>query len=97
VAALIDQVRKTKVRAIFGSEVFPSPVLEQIGREAGVPYVDVLRDDDLPGKPGEARHSWLGLMRFDYLTMVRSLGGDPRALEDFAVTPVAKDTARYPQ
>ena len=62
--------------AIFGSEVFPSPVLEQIGREAGVEYVDELRDDDLPGEPGDAEHSWLGLMRFDYVTMTEALGGD---------------------
>ena len=42
VADLIEQVREAGVPAIFGSEVFPSPVLEQIGREAGVSYVDVL-------------------------------------------------------
>src|ERR1044072_3484802 len=59
VASLIDQVKRTRVPAIFGSEVFPSPVLEQIGKEAGVKYVDVLRDDDLPGAPGEPGHSWM--------------------------------------
>jgi ABC-type Zn uptake system ZnuABC Zn-binding protein ZnuA len=97
VAALIDQVRAEKVRAIFGSEVFPSPVLAQIGKETGVTYVDVLRDDDLPGKPGEPQHSWLGLMRFDYSTMVKALGGDPSALDAFDITPTTKDGARYPQ
>jgi ABC-type Zn uptake system ZnuABC Zn-binding protein ZnuA len=97
VAALIDQVRKEKVKAIFGSEVFPSPVLEQIGKETGVTYVDVLRDDDLPGKPGEPEHSWLGLLRFDYMTMVEALGGDATALEHFEVTNVAIDRAVYPQ
>jgi ABC-type Zn uptake system ZnuABC Zn-binding protein ZnuA len=97
VAALIDQVKAAKVPAIFGSEVFPSPVLEQIGREAGVRYVDVLRDDDLPGAPGDAEHSWLGLMRFDYLTMVKTLGGDAAALEAFAVRNAAPDSATYPQ
>ena len=35
VAELIDQVKASKVPAIFGSEVFPSPVLAQIGKEAG--------------------------------------------------------------
>ena len=55
VATLIEQVRDEEVPAIFGSEVFPSPVLEQIGKEAGVRYVDVLRDDDLPGAPGRRR------------------------------------------
>jgi len=97
VADLITQVRDTGVPAIFGSEVFPSPVLEQIGDEAGVRYVDVLRDDDLPGEPGDEEHSWLGLMRFDYITMVDALGGDPAALEAVPLARTAPDEAEYPQ
>ena len=97
VAALIEQVRAEGVPAIFGSEVFPSPVLEQIGKEAGVRYVDVLRDDDLPGEPGEDDHSWLGLMKFDFVTMVEALGGDATALEEFEVANVVDDRATYPQ
>jgi ABC-type Zn uptake system ZnuABC Zn-binding protein ZnuA len=97
VASLIDQVRAEGVPAIFGSEVFPSPVLEQIGREAGVEYVDVLRDDDLPGAPGDPEHSWAGLMRFDYLTMTEALGGDAAALRAFTPRGAAPDTAEYPQ
>ncbi|HYH49112.1 MAG TPA: metal ABC transporter substrate-binding protein [Acidimicrobiia bacterium] len=97
VAELIDQVKVNAVPAIFGSEVFPSPVLEQIGKEAGVKYVDVLRDDDLPGQPGDVEHSWLGLMRFDYVTMVEALGGDAATLKAFQVRNVATDKAVYPQ
>ncbi|HSH60426.1 MAG TPA: metal ABC transporter substrate-binding protein [Acidimicrobiales bacterium] len=97
VADLIGQVKAEGVAAIFGSEVFPSPVLAQIGREAGVRYVDVLRDDDLPGDPGQPEHSWLGLMRFDFTTMVRSLGGNPSALEAVTVENTAPDKATYPQ
>jgi ABC-type Zn uptake system ZnuABC Zn-binding protein ZnuA len=97
VAGLIDQVKESKVPAIFGSEVFPSPVLAQIGKETGVRYVDVLRDDDLPGEPGGPEHSWVGLMRFDFITMVEALGGDATALKGFAARNVAPDTARYPQ
>jgi ABC-type Zn uptake system ZnuABC Zn-binding protein ZnuA len=97
IAGLIDQVKKTKVPAIFGSEVFPSPVLEQIGKEAGVEYVDVLRDDDLPGEPGSPEHSWMGLMHFDYITMTESLGGDASALKAFTPGDVAPDRANYPQ
>jgi ABC-type Zn uptake system ZnuABC Zn-binding protein ZnuA len=96
VARLIDQVRDEGVPAIFGSEVFPSAVLEQIGREADVRYVDVLRDDDLPGEPGARRHSWLGLMQFDFVTMVESLGGDATALKAITVDATA-DRATYPQ
>jgi ABC-type Zn uptake system ZnuABC Zn-binding protein ZnuA len=97
VVSLINQVKETKVPAIFGSEVFPSPVLEQIGKEAGVKYVDVLRDDDLPGEPGDADHSFLGLMRFDYVTMVESLGGDAMTLKALDTNDVSKDAAIYPQ
>jgi ABC-type Zn uptake system ZnuABC Zn-binding protein ZnuA len=97
VAALIDQVKRTRVPAIFGSEVFPSPVLEQIGKEAGVKYVDVLRDDDLPGAPGDPEHSWMGLMRFDFVTMTEAMGGDAAALKAFEPVNVAPDTAVYPQ
>jgi ABC-type Zn uptake system ZnuABC Zn-binding protein ZnuA len=97
VASLIDQVRAERVPAIFGSEVFPSPVLAQIGREAGVRYVDTLRDDDLPGEPGDPQHSWLGLMRFDYLTMTEAMGGDAGPLRALPVGDVVPDHAEYPQ
>ena len=97
VADLITQVRESGVKAVFGSEVFPSPVLEQIGAEADVRYIDVLRDDDLVGEPGDAEHSWLGLMRFNYVTMVEALGGDASALKTVDVSDVTKDNATYPQ
>ncbi len=97
VARLIDQVKAEGVPAIFGSEVFPSPVLERIGRESGVRYVDELRDDDLPGEPGAPDHTLLGLLRFDYVTMIRSLGGDAAPLEAVDVANVVQDRARYPQ
>jgi ABC-type Zn uptake system ZnuABC Zn-binding protein ZnuA len=97
IAELISQVKSQKVRAIFGSEVFPSTVLEQIGVETDVRYVDVLRDDDLIGEPGDTEHSWLGLMRFNFVTIVEALGGDASALKSLDVRDVAKDEARYPQ
>jgi ABC-type Zn uptake system ZnuABC Zn-binding protein ZnuA len=94
---LINQVKTENIKAIFGSEVFTSPILEQIGAETNVRYVDVLRDDDLLGKPGDAEHSWLGLMRFDFVTIVEALGGDASALKSLDVSDVAMDTAVYPQ
>src|SRR3954451_1773549 len=95
VARLIDQIRAKRVRAVFGSEVFPSPVLEQIASETGARYVDDLRDDDLPGARGDREHSWLGLMRFDYVTIVEALGGDAHELRALDVSDVSKDTAYY--
>ena len=97
IADLIDQIKTEGVTAIFGSEVFPSPVLEQIGAETGVRYVDVLRDDDLIGAPGDPEHSWLGLMRFNFATMVDALGGESSALKNLDVSDVAVDKAVYPQ
>ena len=97
VATLIKQINAKKVPAIFGSEVFASPVLEQIGKETGARYVDVLRDDDLPGSPGDREHSFLGLMRFDYVTLVDALGGDASGLTALDVTNVGPDSATYPQ
>ena len=97
VAKLIKQVKEQKVPAIFGSEVFPSPVLEQVGKESGARYVDVLRDDDLPGKPGDPEHSFLGLMRFDYVTMVNALGGNGSAMAALDMSDVGIQNANYPQ
>jgi len=95
VARLIDQVKEQDVQAVFGSEVFPSPVLDQIARETGADYIDDLRDDDLPGEPGDPEHSYLGLMRFDFVTMVKALGGDASGLEAFDPADVTTDDASY--
>jgi ABC-type Zn uptake system ZnuABC Zn-binding protein ZnuA len=97
VTALIKQIKSEKVPAIFGSEVFPSKILAEIGTEAGVKYVDTLRDDDLPGAPGEPGHSYLGLMKSDFVTMVSSLGGDATGLSAFDASDVVHDAADYPQ
>jgi len=97
VAALIDQVKAQQVPTIFGSEVFPSAVLEEIGRATGARYEDTLRDDDLPGEPGDAEHSWLGLMQYDYITMIEGLGGTAENLQALTVENVAPDEAVYPQ
>jgi ABC-type Zn uptake system ZnuABC Zn-binding protein ZnuA len=88
VADLIRQVRDEEVPAIFGSEVFPSPVLEQIAQESGARYVDDLRDDDLPGAPGDPEHSYLGLMAGNLRVMAEALGGDPTPLDALDVSNV---------
>ncbi|MFM8266270.1 MAG: metal ABC transporter substrate-binding protein, partial [Acidimicrobiia bacterium] len=97
IAALIGQVREKQVPAVFGSEVFPSAVLEQIGKETGARYIDVLRDDDLPGAPGDPEHSWQGLMRFNFVTMIEALGGDASVLKSLDTRTTVVDDAEYPQ
>jgi len=96
VARLIDQIRAEHVPAIFGSEVFPSPVLEQIAAETGAEYVDDLRDDDLPGDNGDADHSYFGLMTADFITFMGALGGDVTPFKAFDVTNIQPgDTTEY--
>ncbi|MDQ3629159.1 MAG: metal ABC transporter substrate-binding protein [Actinomycetota bacterium] len=97
VASLIDQVEAEDVPVIFGSEVFPSAVLEEVGRATGARYEDTLRDDDLPGDPGDPEHSWMGLMRYNYVTMIDSLGGRAPELAALDTAPEVQADATYPQ
>ena len=99
VASLIDQVRETGVPAIFGSEVFPSPVMEQIAKEGGARFVDQLRDDDLPGSRGDARHTYLGMMLSNVETIVSALGGNADAMSGFDPSQVfeGESDAKYPE
>ena len=93
VGRLIDQVRREKVPAIFGSEVFSSPVLRQIASETGARYIDDLRDDDLPGSPGDQNHSYFGLMVFDFKTFMGALEGDPKPFDAIPLTNLAGEAS----
>jgi ABC-type Zn uptake system ZnuABC Zn-binding protein ZnuA len=87
VAMIIEQLRTEKVPAVFGSEVFPSKVLEKIAAEAGVRYISTLRDDALPGSVGTPEHSYIGMMLENVQMMVTALGGDPRSLQHIPLSP----------
>ena len=76
VRAVIDLIRERGVPAVFGSEEFPTPVLEAIAEETGARYVDGLADDVLPGAPGDPEHTYLELMRRNAVAIVEGLGGD---------------------
>ncbi len=98
VARLIDQVRLEMVPAIFGSNIFPSPIMEQIADEADVSFVDSLRDDDLPGKHGDLAHSYMGLMVENTRTIVVALGGNAEGLQYVDVSEIfeGKSQVIYP-
>ncbi|MBI3959219.1 MAG: zinc ABC transporter substrate-binding protein [Chloroflexi bacterium] len=83
VARLITQLRDEQIPAIFGSEVFPSPILEQIAKESGAVFIDQLRDDDLPGEEGDDDHSYFGLLVEDVRIITTALGGDASGLDGF--------------
>ena len=82
VANLIDQVRAENVPAIFGSEVFPTEVVDQIANEANVQIVGTLSDDDLPGDPGDPQNSYVGMMLENMENMLVPLGGNVSALSN---------------
>ena len=86
VGRLIQQIRAEHVPAVFGSEVFPSPVLEQIARESGATFVDQLRDDEPPGAAGDPAHTYVGMLKKDMQVMIGALGGDAAIFEPLEVT-----------
>ena len=82
IADIIDQVRDLGLPAVFGSEEFPSDVLETIAREGNTTFIDQLADDDLPGATGDPEHSYLGLMRRNMQIMIPALGGNADGFAD---------------
>jgi ABC-type Zn uptake system ZnuABC Zn-binding protein ZnuA len=84
VSALIDQVKQEKVPAIFGSEVFPSKVLQQIAREGNAKFIDKLRDDEPPGAKDAAEHTYVGMLLADMRILLPAMGGNADALQGIA-------------
>jgi len=82
---MVSQVRAARVPAFFGSEVFPTTVLEQVATDSGVSYVGNLSDDKLPGNPGDPQHTYLGMMAANVRYIVEGLNGDASAID--AVDP----------
>lgn len=81
VRRVVDQIREVGVPVVFGSEVFPSGVLEAVAEETGVRFVGDLSDDALPGRPGTPGHSYVGMMVRNARIIVAGLGGDTAALD----------------
>lgn len=86
IAKLVDQVRKAGVPAIFGSEVYPSTIAEQIARETKVKTANTA-DDELPGD-GSAnaientnpKHTYIGMMVNNMKIIATNLGGNPELM-----------------
>ncbi len=87
---MIDQIRAEKVPAFFGSEVFPSDVLETIAAETGSKYYSDLSDEELPGEPGTPEHSYEGMMIQNVRLITSALSGDVSILDD--LVPGARST-----
>lgn len=78
---MADQVKAAGVPAFFGSEVFPTSVLEQVATESGIEYVGNLSDDKLPGAEGAPENTYLGMMVNNVRAIVNGLGGDASTLD----------------
>jgi ABC-type Zn uptake system ZnuABC Zn-binding protein ZnuA len=72
-SAMAKQIRDENVTAFFGSEVFPSDVLEALESETGARYIPDLADDRLPGEPGMLEHSYIGMMRANLALLIEGL------------------------
>lgn len=79
---MVEQIQDEGVPAFFGSEVFPSDVMETLAQESGAEYNADLSDDDLPGEPGDPNHSYIGMMAENLRIIAESLGGDAGPVED---------------
>lgn len=99
VARLVDQIRKVGVPAIFGSEVYPSTIEEQIAREANVKTANTA-DDELPGE-GSAnamenvnpQHTYIGMMTNNLRILAANLGGNPKLVDRLDTANVVGSTA----
>lgn len=82
VAALIEQIDAEGVSAVFGSGVFADEISEQLAAETQAAYYTGLTDDVLPGKPGDAEHSYAGLIAHNARVIIEGLGGDPSRITE---------------
>lgn len=88
VRRMIDQIRAEGVPAFFGSEVFPSDVLEAIAAETGSIYYSDLSDEEVPGSPGTPEHSYEGMMLQNVRLITSALGGDTSLLDSLELPEV---------
>jgi manganese/iron transport system substrate-binding protein len=103
VAKLIDQIRKADVPAIFGSEVYPSKVEEQIAREAKVKIANTA-DDELPGTGAanaiansNPQHTYIGMMANNLRIIAENLGGNPKLVDKLNTANIVGPTATVTQ
>lgn len=70
IAALIDAIRASGVKAIFSEDQFPTDLVDQIARETGAKVVADLFDDSLGDAPV---NSYEGVIRWDTEKLVAAL------------------------
>ena len=96
VAKLISDLDLKPPVAVFDSAEFDSGVIPEIAGKLKITLGPRLADEVMPGKPGEARHSWAGMILENYIGIIETLGGDASALRAVDPDIGLKDTAVYP-
>ena len=106
------QLSSVELLAYVENELERNPLLERDGErdddgvaesdiagEANAQFIDELADDDLPGKPGDLQHTYLGLMQQNLAAMIPALGGDAAAVAELDTGNVfnGDSGAVYPQ
>lgn len=95
VDAFVQAVKDAAVPAVFGPGDVTPDVSARLRDEAGAVWVPVVPLTQLPGRPGEARHSWAGTVSLLGSTLVEALGGDSSAISAVPVDIGIKDSATY--
>ena len=70
IAALVDAIKASRVKAIFSENQFPTDLVDQISRETGAKVVANLFDDSLGAAPAD---SYEGVIRWDTQQLVTAL------------------------
>jgi ABC-type Zn uptake system ZnuABC Zn-binding protein ZnuA len=71
-AALVEEIQRTGVPAIFAENISNTRLMEQVAREAGVVVAPPLYTDAL-GEPGSAGETYLAMMRANVTIIVDAL------------------------
>jgi ABC-type Zn uptake system ZnuABC Zn-binding protein ZnuA len=72
ISQLVDQIRKSKVKAIFIETGANADLADQVARETGIKVVGTLYDHSLTGPSGPAPN-YVDMMRYDTTTIVNAL------------------------
>ena len=62
--------------------MFPTRVIDQIAKEGNVKVVETISDDNLPGNPGNPKHTCVEMMLENMENMLVPLGGNITSLNN---------------